>query len=62
MLDPRYPEVREFLIGIYEKALLDWDLDGFKLDFVDEFVVTPLAEGRRTKGGTCTSFTEAADR
>jgi alpha-galactosidase len=37
VIDPRYPEVREYLIGIYEKALLDWDLDGFKLDFVDVF-------------------------
>lgn len=39
VLDPRYKEVREFIIGTYEKALIDWDLDGFKLDFIDEFVV-----------------------
>ncbi|WP_053985893.1 glycoside hydrolase family 36 protein [Niameybacter massiliensis] len=39
VLDPRYKEVREFIIETYEKALLDWDLDGFKLDFIDEFVV-----------------------
>ncbi len=37
VLDPRYPEVRAYLIGVYEKALLDWDLDGFKLDFIDSF-------------------------
>ncbi len=37
VLDPRYPEVREFLIGIYENALKEWDLDGFKLDFIDRF-------------------------
>lgn len=36
-LDPRYKEVREYLINIYEKALEEWDLDGFKLDFVDRF-------------------------
>jgi len=35
VLDPRYREVREFLINTYKKALLEWDLDGFKLDFVD---------------------------
>lgn len=62
MLDPRYPEVREFLIGIYEKALLDWDLDGFKLDFVDEFVVTPFGGREEDERRDCTSFTEAADR
>jgi alpha-galactosidase len=37
VLDPRFPEVRTFLVELYEKALRDWDLDGFKLDFVDAF-------------------------
>lgn len=37
VLDPRFPEVREYLIGVYEKALREWDLDGFKLDFIDQF-------------------------
>ncbi len=36
-LDPRYPEVRAYLIDIYSHALNEWDLDGFKLDFVDQF-------------------------
>lgn len=38
-LDPRYPEVREYLAGLYEKAVLDWDIDGLKLDFIDSFVL-----------------------
>lgn len=37
VIDPRYPEVREYMIGLYERAMTDWDLDGFKLDFVDVF-------------------------
>ena len=37
-LDPRYAEVRDFLISIYKKALTEWDIDGFKLDFIDKFV------------------------
>ncbi|MFA6815897.1 MAG: glycoside hydrolase family 36 protein [Lentisphaeria bacterium] len=37
VLDPRFPEIRQFLIGIYVKALKEWDLDGFKLDFIDRF-------------------------
>ncbi len=36
-LDPRYPDVREALIDIYRRAMLDWGLDGFKLDFIDSF-------------------------
>ena len=37
VLDPRYPEVRQYLIDIYRNAVLDWGLDGFKLDFIDSF-------------------------
>ena len=37
VLDPRFPEVRRFLSGIYEKAMRDWNIDGFKLDFIDSF-------------------------
>ena len=37
VLDPRFPEVREFLIGHYERAIRDWGLDGLKLDFIDFF-------------------------
>ncbi len=37
VLDPRYPEVREYLLQTYERGLREWDLDGFKLDFVDSF-------------------------
>lgn len=36
VLDPRYPQVREFLIQNYEHAIRDWDLDGLKLDFIDQ--------------------------
>lgn len=37
VLDPRFPDVREFLVSTYEKALKEWNLDGFKLDFIDLF-------------------------
>ena len=36
-LDPRYKEARDYLIGIYTKAVKDWGLDGLKLDFIDWF-------------------------
>ncbi len=39
-LDPRYPDVREYLIDIYETAAREWGLDGFKLDFIDAFRLT----------------------
>lgn len=42
--DPRYREVREYLTGIYTKAVRDWGLDGLKLDFIDSFSLTPYSE------------------
>jgi len=35
--DPRFPEVRKYMCDILTKAIKDWDLDGFKLDFIDSF-------------------------
>ena len=43
-LDPRFPEVREFLINKYETAVKEWGVDGFKLDFIDEFVLTEFSD------------------
>jgi len=37
VLDPRYKAVREHLLEIYKNALLQWKLDGFKLDFIDSW-------------------------
>lgn len=41
ILDPRFPEVREFLINLYRDALVNYGLDGFKLDFIDRFTIAP---------------------
>ena len=43
-LDPRFPEVRNYLTEIYEKAVLEWGLDGFKLDFIDAFELTEYSD------------------
>lgn len=37
VLDPRYPQVRDFIVSKYVKDLKEWNLDGFKLDFIDNF-------------------------
>ncbi len=36
-LDPRYKNVRDYLVSIYENAVKEWKLDGMKLDFIDSF-------------------------
>lgn len=40
-LDPRFPEVRRYLVDTYRNAMLDWGLDGFKLDFIDSIRACP---------------------
>ena len=49
ILDPRFPQVRAFLVDTYVKALRNWNLDGFKLDFIDSFGVSsdapPMRDG-----------------
>lgn len=42
-LDPRFPEVREFLLAKYVEAVKDWGFDGLKLDFVDSFLLTSFS-------------------
>ncbi len=37
ILDPRFKDVREFLIGVYVNAVKEYGLDGLKLDFIDSF-------------------------
>lgn len=61
-LDPRYPEVREYLIGIYAKALKDWELDGFKLDFVDVFRNEEAMKPYNPKEMDYANVNEATDR
>jgi len=44
VLDPRYPDVRDYLIRTYDRAVSEWNLDGLKLDFVDTFRLPDNAE------------------
>lgn len=60
-MDPRYPEVREYIIGKYEQAVREWDLDGFKLDFIDQFYTPELATPSELPGRDIESIPEAVD-
>ncbi len=63
-LDPRFPEVRAFLCGLYEKAMRDYDLDGLKLDFIDSFSFRGEDPAVRENyaGRDIRSLSEAVDR
>lgn len=62
VLDPRYPEVREFMIDTYEKALREWNLDGFKLDFIGWFKAYGDTKLTAEDGRDYASVGEATDR
>lgn len=53
VLDPRYPEVRKYLTDTYVRAVQEWDLDGFKLDFIDSFVDQENAPVKEGMDHTC---------
>ena len=61
VLDPRFPEVREFIAATYERALRDWNLDGLKLDFIDSFRIqgSDPAEKENYAGRDFKSVTDA---
>lgn len=63
-LDPRYPAVREYLINTYCRVVQDYNLDGLKLDFIDEFNMA-YAEGKALEPDAnrdTESLPEAVDR
>ena len=63
-LDPRFPEVREYLISTYERVVRDWGFDGVKLDFVDSFRLPEVdpAIAENYAGRDYRSLPEAVDR
>ena len=63
-LDPRFPDVRDFLISTYERAVRDWGVDGVKLDFIDSIKVRgkdPAIE-ENYKGRDMKSVSDATER
>lgn len=62
VFDPRYPEVRDYLINTYVHALKNWNLDAFKLDFIDDFKVYPATVLTKENGRDYANVNEAVDR
>ena len=60
--DPRYPEVRQYLIDTYTRAIRDWGIDGFKLDFIEQFAANQATVLTAENGRDFASVNEATDR
>ncbi len=58
VFDPRFADVRSYLVSIYVNALIEWDLDGFKLDFIDDFKVYPETVTDQLQGRDTLSVSE----
>lgn len=62
VMDPRFPEVREFIINTYVKAVQDWGLDGFKLDFLGFLRANENTRLLADEGRDYASVNEGTDR
>jgi alpha-galactosidase len=62
VLDPRFPEVRQYIVDTYRKAIREWGIDGFKLDFIERFVADEKTVLEATGGRDFASVNEATDR
>ncbi|MBN2047639.1 MAG: alpha-galactosidase [Anaerolineaceae bacterium] len=62
ILDPRFPEVRAYLIELYRSFITDYGIDGFKLDFIDAFDLYPETAEVTGGGRDYDSVPEAVDR
>ncbi len=62
VFDPRFPEVRSYLVNTYTHALTEWKLDGFKLDFIDDFKVYPETELECIDGRDTHSVSDGVDK
>ena len=61
VLDPRFPQVREYLANLYIQAARDWGFDGFKLDFIDEFEFTDYSLRKSGDGRDYNSLEDAVE-
>lgn len=65
ILDPRFPEVREYLVSTCVRLVKEWELDGLKLDFLDRFPlpagVTDPADSTPDAGRDCRSVDAGVD-
>ena len=63
-LDPRFPEVRAYIVSFCERAVSEWGFDGLKLDFIDAFTLDGKdpAEAQGYAGRDFRSLPHAVDR
>ncbi|OJJ16192.1 hypothetical protein BKI52_34960 [marine bacterium AO1-C] len=61
VLDPRYPEVRKYIVNTYIKSLQEWKVDGFKLDFIGWFTATKDTKLTKEGGRDYASVNKATD-
>lgn len=62
VVDPRYPEARRRFTEKLITAMTEWKLDGFKLDFVDEFSQSADTTPYDPATMDCPTVEEGADR
>lgn len=46
VLDPRFPEVRDYLATLFETMLKEWNVDGFKFDYIGQLGFYDRPDGK----------------
>jgi alpha-galactosidase len=59
VLDPRFPQVRQYLADVVLRGIADFGLDGVKLDFLDHFA---RFTERPREGTDCANVSEGVER
>lgn len=62
VLDPRFPDVRQYIVDTYVNAQKAWKLDGFKLDFIGMFRPDKNTIFKAIGGRDYASIDKAVDR
>jgi alpha-galactosidase len=62
VIDPRFPEARESFVQSIVHAVVEWNLDGLKLDFVDEFSEDASSSAYDPAKMDVTTLEEGADK
>jgi alpha-galactosidase len=62
VFDPRFPDVRAYLVSRYVHAMNEWGLDGFKLDFIDDFKPFDDTDFSYNEDQDISSINEAANQ
>ncbi len=62
VIDPRFPQIREYLSDCTQRLVRDFDLDGIKIDFIDSMIPAPGVPDRTGDGSDTPCIAQGVER